>query len=96
MDSHGRKTILLVEDNAILALAEQALIARGGMDVLIARSGEQAIGIVADDPTVDLVLMDVDLGRGIDGTEAAARILTIANFRSCFSRDTPNASTWNA
>jgi DNA-binding NarL/FixJ family response regulator len=29
------------------------------------------------DPIIDLVLMDIDLGRGIDGPEAARRILDL-------------------
>ncbi|HPU90166.1 MAG TPA: PAS domain S-box protein [Spirochaetota bacterium] len=67
-------TILLVEDEAILALAESDTLRRYGYAVVTAHSGAAAVS-AAKDPAVDLVLMDIDLGPGMDGTEAAARIL---------------------
>ena len=71
-----RKTILLiVEDEAIIALALAQTIRSFGFDVLIANTGEKALEIAADGSTIDLVLMDIDLGEGIDGPEAAQRIL---------------------
>ena len=70
------RRILLVEDDAIIAMAQASLLKRSGYDVTLAHSGEAAIRAVDDaEPPLDLVLMDVDLGPGIDGTEAASRIL---------------------
>jgi PAS domain S-box-containing protein len=69
------KTILLVEDEAIIALAESACLKRKGYSVLTAPSGEKAIELVNKDPSIDLILMDIDLGSGMDGTEAAKKIL---------------------
>ncbi|HUI64564.1 MAG TPA: response regulator, partial [Bacteroidota bacterium] len=70
------KTILTVEDDAVVALAQSRTLRRAGYNVLHALSGEKAIGIVKSQPTpIDLILMDVDLGKGIDGTEAAQVIL---------------------
>jgi PAS domain S-box-containing protein len=37
--------------------------------------GEDAVRRAGEAPQIDLILMDIDLGRGIDGTEAARRIL---------------------
>ncbi|MFW5684371.1 MAG: PAS domain S-box protein [Spirochaetota bacterium] len=74
MDTARRGHILLVEDNAIIGMAERATLERHGYDVTLAHSGEKAIGAAAD-PGVDLVLMDIDLGPGMDGTEAARAIL---------------------
>jgi PAS domain S-box-containing protein len=68
--------ILLVEDDAIIALAEASVLRRAGYDVSVVHSGEKAIETVAAAAAPpDLVLMDVDLGPGLDGTEAASAIL---------------------
>ena len=48
-----------------------------GYKVISALSGREAMEIVERTPEVDLVLMDIDLGKGMDGTEAAMRILEI-------------------
>jgi PAS domain S-box-containing protein len=71
-----RKKILLVEDEAIIAMAEAETIRSSGYEAVIARSGEDAIGMARGDMDLSLVLMDIDLGRGIDGTETARRILS--------------------
>jgi PAS domain S-box-containing protein len=78
------KTILLVEDEAILALAEAASIRDSGYAVIVADSGENAVALALDDAAISLVLMDIDLGRGIDGTEAARRILAERNIPIVF------------
>lgn len=70
-----KKKILLVEDEALIALAEAACLKRHGYEVVTARSGQAAIQTVEKDPSIDLILMDIDLGEGMDGTEAATRIL---------------------
>ncbi|MFW6228882.1 MAG: PAS domain S-box protein [Alkalispirochaeta sp.] len=75
MTSPATKQILLVEDEAIIALAKQQILQRHGYAVTIAHSGAQAIAAFKGEEEFDLVLMDIDLGRGIDGTEAAKAIL---------------------
>lgn len=70
------KTILLVEDEAIIAMAERRQLESEGYRVVHAFSGERAVELVdAGGQTVDLILMDIDLGGGMDGTEAARVIL---------------------
>jgi PAS domain S-box-containing protein len=71
-----KRKILLVEDEAIVALAKERLLERNGYLIVRARTGEEAVSIAVSDRSVDLVLMDIDLGEGIDGTEAARRILS--------------------
>jgi PAS domain S-box-containing protein len=72
--TQAKKTILLVDDERIaVALAET--LKRFGFDVIITGSGEQAVQIAQSDETVNLILMDIDLGPGIDGAEAARQIL---------------------
>ncbi len=72
--ARGRK-ILLVEDDALIALMESELMQSGGYEVVTALTGEQALEIFSSDPDLDLVLMDIDLGPGIDGGETARRML---------------------
>lgn len=73
-----KKNILLVEDNQIVALAEENMLLGEGYSVLKAFSGERAVEIYRDKTEqIDLVLLDIDLGIGMDGTEAAERILAI-------------------
>lgn len=71
------KTILLVEDDAIIALIEIKWLAKEGFEVIHVLSGEAAIETVESNPSkIDLILMDIDLGRGnMYGTEAAEIIL---------------------
>ena len=75
------QTILLVDDERIVALLEKKTLEGFGYEVVTASSGEEAVE-AAD--RADLVLMDIDLGRGIDGTEAARRILARRNLPIVF------------
>ncbi len=69
------KTLLLVEDDTVTAHDSRLALEKFGYTVIISHSGEGAINIVTSNNTVNLVLMDIDLGTGIDGTETARRIL---------------------
>ncbi|WP_027389472.1 PAS domain S-box protein [Chrysiogenes arsenatis] len=68
-------TILLVEDEALIALVQKRVLEKHGYTVLLATSGAKAIEMADSEPSINLILMDIDLGSGIDGTEAAAIIL---------------------
>lgn len=67
--------ILLVEDQVVIAMAQSRMLKSHGYEVRTAYSGEGAVDFFLKDNSADLVLMDIDLGTGIDGTEAARRIL---------------------
>lgn len=67
--------ILLVEDEAIIAMTEKKLLEKNGYHVVTVQSGEAAVATVAEGTQIDLILMDIDLGSGIDGTKAAETIL---------------------
>ena len=69
-----KKTILLVEDEALIAMAEKKTLDKFGYDVLTVNSGKKAI-TAFNSNKIDLILMDIDLGGGIDGTETAEIIL---------------------
>ena len=75
MKRNESKTVLLVEDEAITAMAEAKTLERHGYAVLTALSGDKAIETAAGHPDIDLILMDIDLGHGMDGTQAAETIL---------------------
>jgi PAS domain S-box-containing protein len=76
MGEGDSKTILLVEDERVIAMAERAQLEGAGYRVVLAFDGDAAVRIAASgEPRIDLVLMDIDLGKGIDGTQAATRIL---------------------
>lgn len=69
------KKILLVEDEALIALSEAKTLQKHGYEVVTAYEGSKAVEMVDADPDIHLILMDIDLGRGLDGTQAAQRIL---------------------
>jgi PAS domain S-box-containing protein len=75
MKSNGEKTLLLVDDEAIIAMAEKTALEKYGYVVMIANTGEEAVTAIEKTPAIDLILMDINLGAGMDGTEAAALIL---------------------
>lgn len=75
MKGEARKTILLVEDEAIIAMQEKKALERHGYTIVPAYSGEQAVEAFKANLSIDLVLIDIDLGAGMDGTEAARIIL---------------------
>jgi PAS domain S-box-containing protein len=75
MSNIAPQKLLLVEDEAIIALAEKKTLESFGFEVVLAMGGEESVDLADTVPGIDLVLMDINLGRGIDGTEAAARIL---------------------
>jgi PAS domain S-box-containing protein len=64
-----------VEDEVLIAMDEAQTIKKHGYEVITAHTGEKAIEMVEQDPDISLILMDIDLGKGIDGTQAAKAIL---------------------
>jgi len=75
---NNKRTILLVEDDALTALSEKRMLERYGYNVITAISGAKAIDIALNND-IDLVLMDIDLGGVIDGHMAAREILAEKN-----------------
>ncbi|MCC5814547.1 MAG: response regulator, partial [Leptospira sp.] len=70
------KRILLVEDQPLIAMMESKGLERYGYETIHVNNGEEAVQMISENTLdVDLILMDIDLGEGLDGTEAAKRIL---------------------
>ena len=84
MSSENKKTILLVEDEALIALGKKVALEKYGYTVLTVTTGEKAIEIIKGLSPIDLILMDIDLGRGMDGTQAASLILEICDLPLIF------------
>ncbi len=85
MNETEQKHILLVEDESLTAQIEGRHLKSLGYTLTKVSSGEQAIQIVrTEDPPPDLILMDIFLGDGMDGTDAAEQILAIADIPIVF------------
>ena len=75
MSGENKKTILLVEDEVVIAMVEKFTLEKFGYNVITANTGAEAVDTVEKTPNIDLILMDIELGAGMDGTEAAEIIL---------------------
>jgi len=73
--NESKKTILLVEDDPMTAFLERNILEKYQYSVINAFSAVEAIEATNEISSIDLILMDIDLGKGIDGTEAASVIL---------------------
>lgn len=71
----AKRKILLVEDEVILAMTEKMQLEEYGYEITVAASGEKAVELINNTNNIELILMDINLGSGIDGTEAAVLIL---------------------
>jgi len=76
LSGEDKKTILLVEDEIIIAMLEKNQLESIGYIVQHVCNGEKAVKtVIENNQQFDLVLMDIDLGTGIDGTQTAEQIL---------------------
>ncbi len=77
--------ILLVEDEALIAMLEKDELEQYGYQVIHVSSGIDAVKTALDKKmSFDLILMDIDLGKGIDGPHAAEEILKEKNIPVVF------------
>lgn len=75
--SENSKRILLVEDDPLSSLCQKTELENYGYTVSHLATGAAAISAILENKLeVDLILMDINLGDGIDGTEAAETILS--------------------
>ena len=79
-----RAKLLLVEDEPMVAIKEAVVLEDRGYSVEKCYTGEEAVELIEDDPEVALVLIDIDLGKGIDGAETARRIFRNRNIPVVF------------
>ncbi len=70
------KKILVVEDEGLVALYLKKVLKEHGFgEILVARNGEEAVR-KAEQAVPDLMLMDIRLGKGINGIDAVKLINT--------------------
>jgi PAS domain S-box-containing protein len=75
MDVENKKTLLLVEDAAIIALSQKRDLEKYGYTVIHSISGEKTLEIISSNNKINLILMDINLGSGMDGPKTARLIL---------------------
>lgn len=76
---HGRRRVLIVEDEVALAGMVAAYLSRAGLDAAQVHRGDEAVERVRRDRP-DVVLLDLNL-PGLDGVEVARQIRT---FSDCY------------
>ncbi|GEM_PF-6122065 len=79
-----QKSLLLVEDEAIIALYTKKQLEQYGYQVTVIHNGEKAVEHVLKNDEIDLVLMDINLNTKMDGTEAAKCILSVKDIPLIF------------
>lgn len=76
---HFKTTLLIVEDEAIIAVYEAEYLTSNGYEVKLAHNAADAIELLRNNNQIDLILMDIDLGAGMDGITAAAEIMKFSS-----------------
>jgi len=67
--------ILYIEDEVLIAMAQKMKLEQLGYQVTHVTTGEQALQTIEQDPGFNLVLSDIDLGKGFDGPTSVQKIL---------------------
>jgi CheY-like chemotaxis protein len=75
------KKILIVDDDMRNSFALSKLLSDKGIKVKIAKDGQKALEVLAQEPAVDLVLMDIMMPV-LDGYETTKRIRAQEQFKS--------------
>jgi diguanylate cyclase (GGDEF)-like protein/PAS domain S-box-containing protein len=74
MNEVTRKKILIVEDSRLNAQITADILSKYGYKTEIVRTGEEAVEKAHSSQGPDLILMDIELGRKIDGIDTARTI----------------------
>ena len=75
METNPKKNILLVEDQAVIGMHQKIELEKRQYCVNHVLNGEDAISAISNNGVdYDLILMDIDLGSGMNGIEAAKKI----------------------
>jgi len=83
MDLNG-KTILIVDDDRIIAMAQASFLNKQGINTLTAGTGEEVFEILGSGADCHMVLLDIDLGNGMSGPDIARKILEIRDIPLVF------------
>ncbi len=85
-------TILLVENSAPLALRQRERLERAGFVVVTTNTDDAVIPFREERRDIDIVLMDIDPVPGVDGMEAARRILHLREIPIIFLSSRPQSA----
>lgn len=69
-----KPVVLVVDDEKVIADTLSVILSRSGFDSLTAYDGESAL-LLAKSVPVDLLLSDVMMGPGMDGTQLAIEVI---------------------
>ncbi|HNX22778.1 MAG TPA: PAS domain S-box protein [Spirochaetota bacterium] len=83
MDFSGR-TILIVDDDRIIAMAEASFLNKNGYNAITAGTGDEVCKILESGIDCHMVLLDIDLGNGLNGPETAEKILQLRDLPIIF------------
>jgi len=83
------KTILVVDNDEEILKVIYKILVKSGYNVIVVNSGESAVETALNNRDINLILMDINLGDGIDGAEAARRILKMIDIPVVFHTSHP-------
>jgi CheY-like chemotaxis protein len=66
--------VLIVDDDQAFVLMLQRTLSRAGYITCHSYSGDGGLELLRTETDIDVILLDIDLGRGIDGIEVARRM----------------------
>ena len=69
-----KKTILLIEDDAVTAMVTSSILESFGYKVVHTNTGEKGVRIALENKSLLLVISDINLGSKMNGLEAARQI----------------------
>ena len=72
-DGDGAVRILLVEDEFLIRLTLAEALTDAGYDVLEAESGDQALDVLEQDPSIRVLLTDIQLPGQLNGLALASK-----------------------
>ncbi len=78
------KKLLLAEEGKKEALNRVKILEESGYTVVHTQNGESAIHVIQNDPSINLILIDTELDKGLNGIETAGKLLKIRNLPILF------------
>lgn len=73
---HDKYKILVAEDNKINQIVTQNVLEKGNFECVIVENGLEALNMIKEDPSYDLILMDLNMPvmNGVDATKEIRKI----------------------
>jgi PAS domain S-box-containing protein len=75
MSDLQKRSILVVDDEALITQTISGILQKHGYSTFNAASAEEALKVVQQAQRPDLILMDIELGAGMDGVQSAEIII---------------------